>query len=215
MRKIMYCTLDTETLGGASAPKGIYNIGGLIHNREGNIYASFNYIIAEYYREIDGAYYGKKTFPRYQEMINCGGATMVATESEAIQAINNLLNIYQVKYVMAYNTSFDFIKTAACALMENREFIDIYHMAFEIFSIRKSYRTFCADHNFFTKNHNCKLSVETMYAFLTNNPSFEEEHTAFSDASQEMEIFVRCVKAHKRYTKNVHHNDVIFGRKKK
>ena len=44
--KKMYCTLDTETFGGAANPKGIYNLGGRIHDREGNVVASFNYLIS-------------------------------------------------------------------------------------------------------------------------------------------------------------------------
>ena len=84
-KKTMYCTLDTETLGGAARPEGVYNAGGTIHDREGNIYASFNYIIAEHFRKIqDKAFYGKKNFPRYQQMINCGEASMLATEEEAV-----------------------------------------------------------------------------------------------------------------------------------
>ena len=36
-KKIIYCTLDTETVGGASNPTGMYNLGCTIHDREGNI----------------------------------------------------------------------------------------------------------------------------------------------------------------------------------
>ena len=39
-KKIIYCTLDTETVGGASNPTGMYNLGCTIHDREGNIFAT-------------------------------------------------------------------------------------------------------------------------------------------------------------------------------
>ena len=34
-----------------------------------------------------------------------------------------------------------------------------------------------------------------------------EEHTALKDAEIEMEIFLACLKMHKKYTKNVHQWD--------
>ena len=127
MRKpTLYCTLDTETLGGASKPEGIYNAGGIIHDKSGNIHAVFNILIREYFQEIiDRSFYGKKNFPLYQSMIENGAITMVATEAESVALINALLDAYGVKYVMAFNTSFDFCRTAFSALIENREFIDI------------------------------------------------------------------------------------------
>ena len=33
MNKTIYCTLDTETVGGASEPSGTYNFGCTIHDR--------------------------------------------------------------------------------------------------------------------------------------------------------------------------------------
>lgn len=212
-QKTIYCTLDTETLGGAGRPQGIYNIGATIHYRDGTPIASVNILIAEYFRLIlEKAHYGKKTFYRYQEMINAGETTMVATEKEAISLLENLLTLYNVKYVMAYNTSFDLCKTACKFLIENRQFIDIYQMAHDIFQQRPSYKKFCKENKLITKTGNPKESVEAMYAFLSKNPLFQEEHTAFSDANQEREIFVACVKQHKPYKKNAHRGDV-FGKR--
>lgn len=203
--KIMYCTLDTETLGGAARPEGIYNAGGTIHDRNGNIAASFNYLVAEHFNKIlEKAHYGKKTFNRYQEMIQRGEASMLATEEEAIRVIDNILSAYGVKYVMAFNTSFDLVKTSLSTLIANREFIDIYEMAYTIYRPRPSYRKYCETNNFLTKNNSPRCTVETMYGFLTSDPDFQEEHTAFSDARQEMEIFVKCIKAHQKYEKNKH-----------
>ena len=59
-KKMMYCTLDNETLGGAANPKGIYHLAGRIHDRKGHIYATFNYLVCEFFEEIEGAFYGKK-----------------------------------------------------------------------------------------------------------------------------------------------------------
>ena len=48
------------------------------------------------------------------------------------------------------------------------------------------------------------IKAESVYAFITNNPNYEEEHTALADALIEKDIFLRCLKMHKKFTKNTH-----------
>lgn len=208
--KTLYCTLDTETLGGAARPQGIYDLGGVIHDREGNVYGSFHFLIAEHFEAIlEKAFYGKKNFDRYQRMIEVGDCSIIPTEEEAIAVVDSILNHYNVKYLMAFNTGFDLIKTACRELVENREFIDIQLMAAEIFGGRKSYSDFCHANGMRGggKGTRCAATAETYYAFITNNPDYEEEHTAFEDSLIEMAIFTRCIKAHKKFTRNSHNYD--------
>ena len=214
MNKTIYCTLDTETVGGACGGNDIYNLSGIIHDREGNYLATFNFIIAENFNRIDEAFYGKKTFHRYGEMMGRGEITVIPTETQAIEIVNNLLDFYNVRYVMAFNTAFDYTKTACSRLLEGREFIDIQLMAMQVFGGRKSYSNFCHANNFRSnkgRGNKCASSAEAYYAFISNNPDFEEEHTAFADSSIEVEIFVACLRAHKAFTKNCHWYD--FGGK--
>jgi hypothetical protein len=213
MNKITYCTLDTETVGGACGNNDIYNLSGIVHDREGNYLATFNFIVAEHFNRIDEAFYGKKTFHRYGEMLAKGEITVIPTEAEAISIVNSLLNFYNVKYVMAFNTAFDYTKTNCSVLLEGREFIDIQLMAMQIFGGRKSYSDFCHANNFRSKGKGtqCASSAEAYFAFISNDPTFEEEHTAFADSSIEVQIFVACLKAHKKFTKNCHWYD--FGGK--
>lgn len=207
-RKTLLCILDTETVGGFSSDCQIYNAGGKIVDYRGHVYATFNYLVAEHFESIlEKAHYGKKNFNRYLEMLDRGEITVVATEADLLKAVSALLDFYGVKYVLAYNTIFDLTRTSFQKLIENREFIDIYQMAYEIYYHRPSYRKFCIENGFLTKNGNPQQGVEQMYAFLTNNPAFEEEHTAYSDAAQEAEIFFACLRQHKRYTKNKHHGE--------
>ena len=203
--KKMYCTLDTETFGGAANPKGIYQLGGRIHDCKGKVSATFNYLICEHFEEIEGAFYGKKNFNRYAKMIEDGSITMVATEDEAIAAVDALCNFYNVDYMMAYNSSFDFCKTKCSQLIEEREFIDIFLMAVQTISHLKKYAKFCRENGLkSTTGKSVATSAEAMYAYITNNAQYEEEHTALEDSKIEMEIFLACLKTHKRFTKNIH-----------
>lgn len=214
MRKNIYCTMDTETFGGASNPKGIYHLAGIIHDRLGNIFAVFNYLIAEHYDEIEKDTYAKKNFHKYEKMVQNGIVTVVPTEAEAVAMVDSLCDYYNVRYMMAYNTSFDFVKTACRDLIINREFIDIYLMTLQTITHIKKYAKFCNENGLRAKNSgkSVSTSAESVYAYLTDNVLYEEEHTAFEDSKIEMEIFLACLATHKKYTKNIHQYDCKNGK---
>jgi hypothetical protein len=208
MRKTLYCTLDTETVGGATNPTGTYNYGATIHDREGNIFATTSLLVMEHFEEIRNDDYAKKNFPIYIERLENGTMSAVATEEEALSIIYNLCRFYNVKYIMAYNTGFDLVKTNCRELAKEFEFIDIYLMALQTVCHLKSYATFCRMNGFKSRTgKSCATSAESVYAFISNNPNYEEEHTALSDALIEMEIFVKCLKMHKKFSKNIHQWD--------
>lgn len=210
--KNIYCTLDTETFGGATNPKGIYHLGGIIHDRQGKILATFNYLIEEHYEEIEKDSYAKNNFHKYLDMITNGAITGIATEEEAVKAVDNLCNFYNVRYMMAFNSGFDFNKTACRQLIEKREFIDIWLMAVQTLTKIKRYAKFCRQYNLKARSgKSVATTAESFYAYLTNNTEYKEEHTAFEDSKIEMAIFLACVKTHQKYTKNCH----CFGCKDK
>ena len=127
--KNIYCTLDTETVGGAAHPTGMYNVGAIIHDRKGEILATTSLLVMEHYDEIALDDYAKKNFSVYAERLKTGKISAVATEREAYEVVKNLCDHYGVKYVMAYNSGFDFCKTCFRDLLDNFEFIDLYLMA--------------------------------------------------------------------------------------
>lgn len=202
--KTIYATLDTETVGGIDTPKGAYNYGIVIHDREGTILATQNLLVAEYYDEIKNDDYAKKNFDLYKQYIEEGKVSVVATEDEAISILKNLCKYYDVKYVMAFNSGFDMCKTRCRELLEDFEFIDLWLMALQTLTHYKKFSTFCNNFGMKNKKGNCLTNAETMYAYVTNTPDYEEEHTALADSLIEMEIFKACLKTHKKFTKNAH-----------
>lgn len=201
--KKMYCTLDTETVGGAATPKGFYHIGGFIHDRQGNVAAGFNLVVASMFEEIRYDDYAKKNWPLYEHMVTTGIATMVDTEDSAIKIINALCDFYNVHTMMAFNSGFDFGKTKASALIENRDFIDLYLAAAETLGQYKKYANFCRENHFCSSSKkNISMTAQSFYAFIISNPSYCEEHTALEDARIEMEIFKSIIKTHKKFTQN-------------
>ena len=211
--KNIYCTLDTETFGGAANPKGVYHLAGIIHDRQGHILATFNYLIAEHYEEIEKDEYAKRNFSKYQEMIADGIVTMISSEAAAVEMVNAICEFYGVRYMMAYNSGFDFVKTVCRSLIENREFIDIYLMSLQTITHLKKYADFCRENGLCSASgKSVATSAESIYAFLTDNVDYKEEHTAFEDSKIEMQIFLACNKLHKKYTKNMHMWDCRHGK---
>ena len=215
LKKNIYCTLDTETFGGAAFPQGIYHLAGIIHDNKGNIFATFNYLIAEHYEEIEKDSYAKKNFYKYLSMIQNGDITMIASEKDAVGEVDALCDFYNVKYLMAYNSAFDFVKTKCKALIENREFIDIYLATLQTITHLKKYAKFCRENNYRSNSgKSVATSAESVFAYLSNNAEYKEEHTALEDSKIEMQIFLACYKMHKKITKNCHawdcHENKVF-----
>lgn len=213
MRKTIYCTLDTETVGGASNPTGMYNLGCVIHDKDGNIFATTSMLVMEHYDKIRNDDYAKKNFPIYEERLCRGEMTAIASEAQAVEVVRSLCKMYNVKYVMAYNSSFDFTKTVCRELLVDFEFIDIYLMALQTITHLKKYAKFCRENELYSRSgKTCSTSAESVYAFITDNADYAEEHTALSDAMIEMEIFKRCYAMHKKYTKNCHQYECKRGK---
>lgn len=208
MKENLYCTIDTETVGGAAHPTGTYNFGATIHNKKGEIFANASLLVMEHYDKIKDDDYAKQNFPIYAERLAKGELTAVATEAEAVSIIRNLCHFYGVKYVMAYNSGFDFCKTSCADLLNDFEFIDLYLMALQTITHQRGFSKFCHEHEFISRSgKSCATSAEAVYAYITNNPDYIEEHTALSDALIEMAIFVKCYSLHKKFTKNAHQFD--------
>ena len=72
MRKTIYCTLDTETVGGAANPTGMYNLGCVIHDKDGNIFATTSMLVMEHYNDINKDEYSKNNFHIYNDTAVCG-----------------------------------------------------------------------------------------------------------------------------------------------
>lgn len=208
MNKTIYCTLDSETVGGASAPTGMYNLGCTIHDRNGHIFATCSMLVMEHYDEIRTDDYAKKNFHLYEERLARGEMSAVATEEEAVSIVRNLCHFYGVRYVMAFNSGFDFCKTICRQLLDEFEFIDLWLMAVQTICHQKGYAKFCRENGFKSSSgKSCATSAESVYAYITGNPDYTEEHTALNDALIEMEIFVKCLSLHKKFTKNIHNFD--------
>ena len=161
---------------------------------------------------METAYYAKK-IPLY-EMGLANGTRQLANTYEIRKIFIEKFEEYNCKIVCAHNARFDY--NACNNIMrwttksKYRWFFPygtkvccIWHMACQTICSMKKYHKFCTDNGFVSKAGNIQTSAEVVYAFLTNNPDFEEEHKGLEDVLIEAYIFAECVRKHKRMNRKI------------
>lgn len=199
--------LDVETANDTDCAL-VYDIGFVLMDIYGNIYEQGSFVIRDIFcneRELmETAYYSDK-IPEYVQDIRSGKRQTVDF-MQAYNYIRRLMTRYDCHTVAAYNCNFDrnALNTTLRYLTKSRyrwffprgtEFICVWNMACGSICQTSEYKTF-AETNRYYSNHgkNYRATAETVYAFLTSNPSFNEEHKGLDDVKIEREIFINCLK---------------------
>lgn len=208
-RRSYYLTIDTETANGFDDPI-VYDLGGCIHDKNGNVYETFSFVIYEtFYGMADlmkTAYYAKK-LPKYHEEI-ASGKRKVVRYATAKKHIRNLCEKYGVKAVIAHNMRFDYRSTTRTQryLTKSafRYFLpygvplwDTLKMAQDTICKQWTYKEWCYRNGYLTKNGRPRATAEILYRYISGQEDFIEEHTGLADVLIEKEIFAKCMAQHK------------------
>lgn len=208
-RRSYYLTIDTETANGFDDPI-VYDLGGCIHDKNGNVYETFSFVIYEtFYGMADlmkTAYYAKK-LPQYHEEI-ARGERKVVRYATAKKHIRNLCKKYGVKAVIAHNMRFDYRSTTRTQryLTKSafRYFLpygvplwDTLKMAQDTICKQWTYKEWCYRNGYLTKNGRPRATAEILYRYISGQEDFSEEHTGLADVLIEKEIFAKCMAQHK------------------
>lgn len=198
--------LDVETTNDTDCAI-VYDIGFIIMDIYGNIYETGSFVIRDvfcYERELmESAYYADK-IPEYISDLHAGKRKMVDFMT-AWNYIKRLMKKYDCHTVAAYNCNFDrnALNNTLRYLSKSKyrwffpygtEFVCIWNMACNSICETGEYRTF-AELNRFYSNHekNYKATAETVYAFISDKPNFNEEHKGYDDVLIERKIFIKCL----------------------
>lgn len=217
MKKHLYLTIDVETTGTLEEPL-VYDLGGAITDRQGNVYETFSFIIKELWHDnwelLKTAYYSEK-LPNYlKELLQ--GERVLIEYYQAKKYIEMLCKKYNVKAIMAHNAIFDYKATKntqkfltngkySTFLPYGIEIWDTMKMAQDVIATKKSYIKFCQENGYMTKHKKPRpqLKAEVLYKFITNDVDFVESHTGLEDVLIEKEIFAYCVKQKKAMRRNL------------
>lgn len=208
-RRTYYLTIDTETANGLEDPI-VYDIGGCIHDKKGNIYETFSFIIYETFygmKELmKSAYYTNK-IPQYEAQIKSGERKVVRFNT-AKQKIKELCDEYEVKAIIAHNARFDYRSTTRTqrylTKSKYRYFLpygipiwDSLKMAKDTICKQPTYQKWCAKNNFLTKNGKPRATAEILYKYISGDVNFKEDHTGLEDVLIEIAITCKCIAQHK------------------
>ena len=210
-RRKYIAVIDTETLG-VVCPL-VYDLGVTITDKQGKIYAQANWLIKEVFEVtalMQTAYYANKV-PKYFEMI-ARGEVEVKPWLEVRQALNDMLDKYNVKVISAYNLGFDKRALAYTHkdlgndgkfLTRAFEMWDIWGIATQTILRHKTYHRIAKANSWLTPKGNLLTNAEVAYRYITNELGFLESHTALHDTEIETKILVRCLQQHTKMQKGI------------
>lgn len=208
-RRTYYLTIDTETANGFDDPI-VYDLGGCVHDKHGNVYETFSFVVYETFYGMEDlmqtAYYAKK-IPMYKEQI-ARGERIVKRYSSIKWYIRDLCKKYNVKAIIAHNMAFDYRATTRTerylTKSKYRFFLpygvpiwDTMKMARDTICKQWTYKEWCYNHGYLTKNGRVRATAEILYRYISGDNNFQEEHTGLADVLIEKEIFAKCMAQHK------------------
>ena len=214
-RKNYYLTIDTETANGLDDAL-VYDIGGAIHDKKGNICETFSFVIYDVFVGMKdlmkSAYYAEK-IPNYEDDLRAGTRKMVKYVT-AKKHIAELCKKYNVRAIIAHNARFDYRATnttqryLTCSkyryfLPYDLPIYDTLKMARDTIGKQKTYIQWCKNNGYMVNNNRPRLTAEILYRYISGNNSFVEEHTGLEDVLIEKEIFAKCMRQHKKMEKRL------------
>ena len=192
--------LDTETLGVAD-PR-VYNLGWLVYDTaDGKVISARDYLIKELYDNSDlmkSAYYANK-IPLYEEMLADGKCRRIKWGYALRRLAREMKG---VDGIYAFNSGFDVRSIAkTCELLKSKNptadgISDIWKgLANPNITSTREYKEFCKANGKMTKHKTprCRENAETLFAYLTGNPNYIEQHTALADCEIELAILLAAL----------------------
>ena len=209
-RKSYFLTIDTETANNIDNPI-VFDIGGAIHDKQGKVMETFSFIVKEVFYgmpDLMAECFYQSKLPMYRAQIK-QGSRQVKSWYEVRAHIHSLCGKYSVKAIIAHNMRFDYRSTNTTqrylTYSRYRYFFpkgiplwDTLSMAKDTIVKQKTYIRFCESNGYCTKNGKPRATAEILYRYITNNTDFIESHMGLEDVLIEKEIFVKCIRQHKK-----------------
>jgi DNA polymerase III alpha subunit (gram-positive type) len=190
----------------------VYDFGCGVYDKKGNCYETRSFvnrdIFLDEFEKMQSAYYCKKIPMYINDLAN--GTRLLRTTEEIQMEIAELIEKYNISTISAHNARFDLgaLATTMEWLTNGEEWFffpnnrdievwDTLGMARDVIAKKPSYKAFCKENDQMTKNGRVRLTAESIYQYITDNPTFEEKHTGLEDVEIESKILAYCLKQHK------------------
>lgn len=205
------CPIDKDLLQVLPSNMWTYDFGFAIVDKRGNVYETFSFINADIFlgeRELmQSAYYANK-IPQYWEDIKAGRRILTSFYNIR-KTFFEVLEKYEVEEVYAHNMRFDYgtlnVTQRWLTKSQYRYFFpkkyvicDTLKMARDVILRMPTYKEFCLENGYVTKNGQLRATAEILFRFIKKDNDFVESHTALEDVLIEKEILAYCYKQHKK-----------------
>lgn len=223
-RHIYGICLDTETANTIVGEDGLdmtnvlfYDLGFQVVDSHGRTYGEkYSFVNSDIFLHekelMKSAYYANK-IPQYWKDIWVG-KRKVATTYEIRKALCEVVERYNCQFVCAHNAQFDqraLNNTQRWTtksrfryfLPKDLEWWDTLKMARSVMGQMPTYRKFCEENGYLTKNGQLRFTAEICYRFISKDSTFKESHTGLEDVEIETKILAYCHRQHKAMKKKV------------
>ena len=195
----------------------VYDFGFAVCDKQGRIYEKYSFIIKEIFFDMKDlmktSYYADK-LPQYYEEI-CNGQRKVVSLYEARKILADVMKKYNTNIFVAHNARFDdnALKVTERYTTKSKyryflpfgtEVWDTMKMASDTICKQKTYKKFCEENGYLTKNGQVRKTAEILYRYITKNNDFTESHTGLEDVMIEKEILAHCFRQHKAMRKKLY-----------
>ena len=213
------CPIDKDLNEVIPSNMWAYDIGWAVVDKRGNVYQTRSFVNADIFlgeKELmQSAYYANK-IPMYWEDIE-NGSRILTSFYNIRQTLMADIEMYGVTEIYAHNMRFDYGNLNATErwltkskyryfFPKELEICDTLKMARDVIAKMPTYIRFCEQYGFVTKNGKPQLKAETLYRFITKDPTFVESHTGLEDVMIEKEILAYCFRQHKPMRKKLWEN---------
>ena len=213
------CPLDKDFEGVDPNNMWVYDVGYAIVDKRGKVYRERSFINADIFLNekllMNSSYYASK-IPQYWEDIKSGKRVLTSFYNIRKTLLEDIAE-FEVEEIYAYNMRFDYLSLNNTErwltksqyryfLTKDLVICDIMKMARDVIAPMPTYKRFCEEHGYMTKNNRVQLKAETVYKFITKDLDFIESHTGLEDVMIEKEILAYCYRQHKAMRRKLWEN---------
>ena len=210
------CPIDKDLTDVLPTNMWTYDCGWAVVDKRGNVYRTRSFVNADIFLDekdlMKSAYYAEK-IPRYWEDIKAGRRILTSFCNIRKTLMEDIAE-FNVTEIFAHNMRFDYgtLNTTQRWLTKSKYryffskdlvICDTLKMARDVIAKMPTYRRFCEENGYMTKNNQVKLTAEVIFRFITKNNDFVENHTGLEDVLIEKEILAYCYKQHKKMRKKL------------
>lgn len=210
------CPLDKTLKSVKPENMFVYDIGYAIVDKRGKIYRTRSFVNADIFIGekdlMQSAYYAKK-IPNYWQEIK-EGKRILLSFYKIREILKKDIEDYNIKEIYAHNMLFDLktLNNTQRWLTKSKyryffpfeiKICDTMKMSRDVIAKMPTYKRFCQENGYVTKNGKERVTAEILYKFISKDEDFEEKHTGLEDVMIEKEILAYCFKQHKKMRKEL------------